>query len=267
MNMPMTPERTFDANLWYVLKKLRTHALQANDPEHSPFLYLVQFDKAKNPPDAIPPKDEISLIKKLAKDYKVIDIGGASTEVIADLSDEEKIEEKERIEYAEEIISLYDIKASMMDNQNYTRPFSITIINPAFDELYKTQAEKMKDALPALLIKNVRLDERHLLLEINDGERNILFKSKKKANGLEREKKPFKILCHLWEFRRELKGNKVLQKGDYETLGNLATTSGCVSTGAAYKQIQRLNDRFKDEGVAIEIEGDNEKYRLLIRKA
>jgi len=43
--------------------------------------------------------------------------------------------------------------------------------------------------------------------------------------------------------------------------------SGSESTEAAYKHIQRLNNRFKGEGVAIEIAGENKKYRLIINIA
>lgn len=113
-------------------------------------------------------------------------------------------------------------------------------------------------------IKNATLDEKNYLLEINNGEKIISFKSKKKGKGLEKETKLFKILYHLWDYRWIHKNNKVIKKGDYISLDNLA--KNCESTEAAYKHIQRLNDRFKDEGVAIEIRGENEKYRLIVNK-
>src|SRR3989338_11018135 len=54
-------------------------------------------------------------------------------------------------------------------------------------------------------IKDARLDEQNYLLEINNGEKIISFKSKKQGEGLEKETKQFKILYQLWEFRWEFK--------------------------------------------------------------
>ncbi len=118
-----------------------------------------------------------------------------------------------------------------------------------------------------ILIKDARLDEQNYFLEINNGEKIISFKSKKEGIGLKKETKRFKILYHLWDFRWELKGSRVLKKGNLISLDNLMRGGGIKSTGATYKHIQRLNDRFKKEGVAIEIEGKNEKYRLIINRA
>lgn len=141
---------------------------------------------------------------------------------------------------------------------------------------------KKKNNTIATSIKNIRLDEQSYLLEINKGDKILYFKSKKQVKKLdddltqkEREEleketlktKQWKILSYLWEFRWELKDDMVLKKGDFTSLGNLATASGSESTGAAYKQIQRLNKRFKENGVAIEIKGENEKYRLIVNKA
>ena len=143
---------------------------------------------------------------------------------------------------------------------------------------------KVKTIFTKILIKDARLDEQNYLLEINNGEKVISFKSKKKIKELDFEEdltqeekeqlgretlktKQWKILYHLWDFRWELKDGRVLKKGDYTSLDNLVRGSGSESTEAAYKHIQRLNNRFKDEGVAIEIKGENEKYRLIINKA
>ena len=126
---------------------------------------------------------------------------------------------------------------------------------------------KLKTISTKILIKDARLDEQNYLLEINNGGKVISFKSKKKGSGLEKETKQFKVLYHLWDFRWELKNGRVLKKGDYTSLDNLVKGSGSKSIGAAYKHIQRLNNRLKNEGVTIEIEGENEKYRLIINKA
>jgi hypothetical protein len=139
-------------------------------------------------------------------------------------------------------------------------------INENFEE--KTTLLKPKDNKAAQFpIKDIRLDEHNYLLEINNGGKIISFKSKKKGEGLGKETKLFKILFHLWDFRWELKGGNILKKGNFISLDNLTVGSGGESSTATYKQIQRLNGRFKNEGVAIEIKGENGKYRLIINKA
>ena len=104
-------------------------------------------------------------------------------------------------------------------------------------------------------------------MEINNGEKLISFKSKKKGIGLEKETKRFKTLYQLWDFRWELKGSRVLKKGSIISLDNLMKGGEIKSTGAVHSHIKGLNNRFKNEGVAIEIKGENEKYRLIINKA
>ena len=132
----------------------------------------------------------------------------------------------------------------------------------------KTTLQKPNDnKVVQLSIKNTRLDGQNYFLEINNGEKIISFKSKKDGEGFGKETKLFKILFHLWDFRWELKDGSVLKKGNFISLDNLTVGSGGGSSTATYKQIQRLNDRFKNEGVAIEIKGENGKYRLIINKA
>ena len=115
-------------------------------------------------------------------------------------------------------------------------------------------------------IKNIRIDKNNFLLEINEGEENVFFKTKQKGTGLEKETKLFKILYHLWDFRKELKNNKIIQKGDYVLLDNLTKGSNSTSKDATYKNITRLNKRFEDKGLAIKIEGKLGKYQLVIQK-
>jgi len=126
---------------------------------------------------------------------------------------------------------------------------------------------KIKGVTVAIQIKDARLDKQNYFLEVNRGEKIIYFKSKKRGEGLERETKQFKVLYHLWDFRWKLKDGRVLKKGELTSLDNLMRGSGSESTEAAYKHIQRLNNRFKGEGVAIEIAGENKKYRLIINIA
>ncbi len=133
--------------------------------------------------------------------------------------------------------------------------------------LQKQNEPSEKLATPSIPVKDARLDGQNYFLELNNGEEIISFKSKKKGEGLEKETKQFKVLFHLWEFRWEFKNGKVLKKGEFVSLDNLAKASNSESTEAAYKHIQRLNTLFKSKGVAIEIMGENEKYRLIINKA
>jgi glucan-binding YG repeat protein len=128
----------------------------------------------------------------------------------------------------------------------------------------KTILQKSKDIVP---IKNIRLDTSNHFLEINNGEKIISFRSKKGKEGLEKETKQFKILYHLWDFRWELKNNRIITKGDFASLDNLTKGSGSKNPEAACKCIQRLNTYLKKAGLAVEIKGENGKYRLIIVKA
>ncbi len=151
-------------------------------------------------------------------------------------------------------------------------------------EISKPLVAHSKVKLTPLPIRDIRMDEDNCFLEINGGERFVSFKSKKKvkkpdpAEYLTREEeehlkreakktKQWKILYHLWDFRWEMKNNKVLRKGDFVSLANLKRGTGCKTNGAVFQHIKRLNGRFKNEGLSIEIIGENEKYRLVINKA
>jgi len=152
--------------------------------------------------------------------------------------------------------------------QNYTGGvrFYLTGLNIEKLKRYKKTQGNSETNKTTITIKNIRLDDENYFLEINDGEKIIPFKSRKKGKGLGKETKQFKILYHLWDFRWELKDDNVLKKGEFVSLDNLARGSGSESKGAAHKHIQRLNTRFENEGVAIKISGENEKYRLIINK-
>jgi hypothetical protein len=147
---------------------------------------------------------------------------------------------------------------------------------------FKKEPERIK-------IKHARLDEDNYLLEINNGEKIISFKSKKKIkkgldleNHLTKEQeeelkkeefktKQFKILAELWRFKWEKVSGKVREvsggESDYTTLENLAKYAQCPSIGAGRRHIYRLNTIFKKENVPIEIEIKNNKTRLIIEKS
>lgn len=150
-------------------------------------------------------------------------------------------------------------------------------------EISKPLVAHPKTKLAPLPISDIRMDEYNYLLEINGGERFVHFRSKKMMKklkleeGLTREEeehsrrealktKQWKVLYRLWDFRWEMKGGKVLQRGDFFTLANLRRMTECKTTGAVKQHIKRLNNRFKNDGLSIEIIGENEKYRLVINK-
>ena len=132
------------------------------------------------------------------------------------------------------------------------------------DYTIKADRTLMEDYGKKVEIKQLRLDDKNYLLEINSGKIIISFKSKKGKQGLEKETKLFKLLFLLWDYRWEVKNGKITLKGDYATLENLKRGSGSVSTEATHKAITRLNELFQDKGVPISIEGKNESYRLVV---
>ncbi len=134
-------------------------------------------------------------------------------------------------------------------------------------EISKPLLVQSKAKPMSLPIKDIRVDASNYMMEINNGEKILSFKSKRGAHDLDKETKAFKILYHLWDFHWEMKNNEVLRKGDFASLANLKRGTGCRTNGAVYQHIKRLNGRFRDEGLSIEISGENEKYRLVINKA
>lgn len=150
-------------------------------------------------------------------------------------------------------------------------------------EISKPLVAHSKAKLTPLPIKDIRMDEDNCFLEINGGERFVSFRSKKEIKKIESEEyltpeekehskrevlktKQWKVLFHLWDFRWEMRDGKVLRKGDIFSLANLRRMTECETTGAVKQHIKRLNNRFKNDGLSIEIIGENEKYRLVINK-
>lgn len=168
------------------------------------------------------------------------------------------------------------------------KPNKSLLLNELENQKKKTEISKplvvhSKAKLTPLPIRDIRMDEDNCLLEINSGERFVPFRSKKMMKkfkleeGLTREEKEhsrrealktkqWKVLYRLWDFRWEIKGGKVLQRGDFFTLANLRRMTECETTGAVKQHIKRLNNRFKNDGLSIEIIGENERYRLVINK-
>lgn len=155
----------------------------------------------------------------------------------------------------------YDNRGIAYDEQGRVY---LALRNASSDEVSISDSQLLyeKGAMP---IKDIQLDDKNYLLKINKGDKIISFKSKKGEDDLEKETKQFKILYQLWDFRRETKGSRITEQGDYVSLGNLTKGSGSKNTESTYKHIQRLNKRFRENGLAIQIKGKDGKYRLIIR--
>ncbi|MFA5095687.1 MAG: hypothetical protein WC447_03460, partial [Candidatus Paceibacterota bacterium] len=138
--------------------------------------------------------------------------------------------------------------------------------NTGDDKLKGAEKEQNTQPIQQIKIRNITLNQENLMIEINNGEKIISFKSRK-SKGENEETKFFKIVYHLWEFREEIdKNNKIIVEGDWITISNLA--KGAESTeGATLKNISRLKDKFSKEGVPIEIRASNNgRYKLIIQK-
>lgn len=113
-------------------------------------------------------------------------------------------------------------------------------------------------------IKTIKLLSEDLLLEINGGKKIISFKARKNK-GENEETKFFKMIHHFWDFRDEIsKSGKKIRQGQWVTLENLAKGAGSTQ-GATSKNIGRLREKFKTEGVTIDLLPSNSgRYKLVI---
>lgn len=153
------------------------------------------------------------------------------------------------------------VESILVCSGEYQEPVETLEIKELDNENIKKEKEENRDKI---VIRNISLNEQKYMLEINDGEDNVSFRSKKGKSGLEKETKLFKIFLHLWEFRREIgRNNNVIAKGDWVSLKNLAFQTDS-NEGATYKNINRVLDKIKR--FPIEIGNDNAgKYRLVIK--
>jgi hypothetical protein len=160
------------------------------------------------------------------------------------------------------------IKASEINSSLSGFAYDAEVSIPRLKDFIKNGTNKdFQESKPLTIrIKDIRLRASGYLLEINNGEKIISFKSKTKSEGLDKETKQFKILMLLWDYHWELKDGKVLKKGDFTSLENLKRGSKCPTIEATYQHIKRINNLFKKNNLSIEIKGENEKYRLIINK-
>jgi len=114
-------------------------------------------------------------------------------------------------------------------------------------------------------IKHIAIDEKSYSLIIN-GQDYVSFRSKRNKKDLEAETKQFRVLFHLWEFRKEIKNGRINQKlpSDFVSLSNVATGASCTEE-AARQHIKRLKTRFKKEGLPIDIKASGTGlYQLVV---
>ena len=135
-------------------------------------------------------------------------------------------------------------------------------------------------------VKKVELDEETFSLIIDGGDRFISFRSKKtkktpfrplglssdKENMVndryERETKKFKVLCILWDHRKEIKrGKNVRKTNDFITsdpllIGTIAKNAGC-SVEAVRQHIKRIREKL--HGLPISVWSSNTGlYQLIV---
>lgn len=109
-------------------------------------------------------------------------------------------------------------------------------------------------------IKSVRLDKK--VLFINNGQVVIPFNSSGDPEGT----KTYKMFNALWLNRHEMKGNEITNRNhDTMSMGNLKRVSGVPTKGALDKQVNRLNKRFSEKGLAMWIANRGDQYKLVIK--
>jgi len=111
-------------------------------------------------------------------------------------------------------------------------------------------------------IKKIELKRDTKALIINDGSTTILHylktKSKNPLSG-------YKIVDILWNYRQEIKNNKIIKEGEWKSLDNLILINEIPKTrGAIEKKIQRMNKKFKDNFLPIEIKHRPQSINYMI---
>jgi hypothetical protein len=71
-------------------------------------------------------------------------------------------------------------------------------------------------------------------------------------------------MIYLWEFRRELKKNKLVQEGSFEPIKDIKIDSKSKSDSATRRTISRLNELFEKRGLSMKIETKRGEGRLLV---
>lgn len=160
----------------------------------------------------------------------------------------------------EKIIKLKDIRCLDKLGWHSGEKIELEIDRETFLKISKLTEKGIKKK-----IQHIALDPKSYSLIINHQD-YVPFRSKRHKHDLEAETKQFKILYHLWEFRKEVKNGKVNQKidSDFASLSNIARGAECTEE-AARQHIKRLRQRFKKEKLPIDIEPSGTGlYQLVI---
>jgi len=160
----------------------------------------------------------------------------------------------------EKLFQLKDIQCLDKLGRFSGEKIKIEVDREAFLKIGKSAKEDIKKK-----IKHIALAPKSYSLIINHQD-YVPFRSKRHKQDLEAETKQFKILYHLWEFRKEIKNGKVNQKidSDFASLSNIVRGAECTEE-AARQHIKRLRQRFKKEKLPIDIEPSGTGlYQLVI---
>ena len=160
----------------------------------------------------------------------------------------------------EKVIKLKDIQCLDRLGWRSGEKIELEINREVFSKIGKSAKESIKKK-----IKHIALDPKSFSLIINHQD-YVPFRSKRHKQDLEAETKQFKILYHLWEFRKEIKNGKINQKidSDFASLSNIARGAECTEE-AARQHIKRLRQRFRKEKLPIDIEPSGTGlYQLVI---
>lgn len=233
--------------LWVISKIIRKFKISRKG-------MAVRFDVNEKEKDAPTYSDQIEVLDKL-KMFEIIKVDEKATNEGFDVIPNTECELR-RIEILQPAFDIFLLRKYGIKNKdgNYFFPENLSL-----DENTKNFKQPKK-------IKSMRLDESTCILNINNSEDFISFASRKNKNGLKKETKKYKVLVHLWEFRRETKKGRIVsgQDGSFEVIENLTKASGSISEGATRKTISRLEEMFVKNGLPIKIDVQKGKYRLSV---
>lgn len=137
---------------------------------------------------------------------------------------------------------------------------------------YKQDLKKAKKQLfdnsnleNEITIESIRLDEDGCFLDINKGEKIIIFKSNKGNRNTKIKTKDFIVLDALFGKKRFVtKDSKLKEEGDTISLDNLRKLSSSPSIEALNQSIKRLRKKFEVNNIPITIKKMGDAYMLIV---
>ncbi len=133
--------------------------------------------------------------------------------------------------------------------------------NSRHSKIKKNQKKEIEKNL--ICIKRIAFDKDSKVLGINNNEVLISFRFKQNKE----DTKQFLVFSYLWDYKTTKKSGNIVKSGSFIPLLDLKQHSDCLSDPATSKQIERLNQKFKEKRLPIEIMRDNGKYNLIIDKS